>query len=180
MRSPVYAVYSLCMAESISAETSQLLSRARRMLLEWYESHKRDLPWRRTRDPYAIWISETMLQQTRVETVIPYYRRFLVRFPDLEAWRAPIRTRCSALWTGLGYYPRARNLHAAARVVVDEHDGRLPRANALRGLPGVGRYTAGAVASIAFDRPEPAVDGNVVRVLARLLGIRNEESAATR
>jgi A/G-specific adenine glycosylase len=161
--------------KNIDAETSQLLTRVRRMLLTWYDRHKRDLPWRRTRDPYAVWVSETMLQQTRVETVIPYYERFLARFPDVESLASADTEEVYALWTGLGYYSRARNLQAAARAVVKEHGGRLPEeAGALRGLQGVGRYTAGALASIAFDRPEPAVDGNVVRVLARLLGIRND------
>jgi A/G-specific adenine glycosylase len=163
------------MGESIDAETSELLTRVRRMLLDWYDTHKRDLPWRRTRDPYAVWVSETMLQQTRVETVIPYYERFLARFPDLESLASADAEEVYAVWTGLGYYSRARNLQAAARAVVEEHGGRLPEeASALRGLKGVGRYTAGALASIAFDQPEPAVDGNVVRVLARLLGVRND------
>jgi A/G-specific adenine glycosylase len=163
------------MDESIGAETSELLGRVRRMLLDWYDAHKRDLPWRRTRDPYAVWVSETMLQQTRVETVIPYYERFLARFPDVESLASAEPEEVYALWTGLGYYSRARNLQAAARAVVEEHGGRLPEeASALRGLKGVGRYTAGALASIAFDQPEPAVDGNVVRVLARLLGVRND------
>jgi A/G-specific adenine glycosylase len=156
-------------------ETKKLLPRVRRVLLDWYDTHERDLPWRRTRDPYAVWVSETMLQQTRVETVIPYYDRFLARFPDVESLANADSEEVYALWTGLGYYSRARNLQAAARAVVEEHGGRLPQeASALRGLKGVGRYTAGALASIAFDRPEPAVDGNVVRVLARLLGIRKD------
>ena len=116
-----------------------------------------------------------MLQQTRVSTVIPYYERFLDRFPDVESLASADTEEVYAVWTGLGYYSRARNLQAAARAVVEEHGGRLPEeASALRGLKGVGRYTAGALASIAFDRPEPAVDGNVVRVLARLLGVRSD------
>ena len=161
--------------QSIDSQTSRLLTRARRQLLAWYDVNKRDLPWRRTRDPYAVWVSETMLQQTRVETVIPYYERFLARFPDLESLASADTQEVYALWSGLGYYSRARNLHAAARAVVKEHGGRLPRETAaLRSLKGVGRYTAGALASIAFDRPEPAVDGNVVRVLARLLGVRDD------
>jgi len=145
----------------------------RRALLRWYGRNRRDLPWRRTRDPYAIWVSEAMLQQTRVETVIPYYERFLERFPDVRALASADLDDVLGQWAGLGYYGRARNLRAAARALVDEHGGRLPRdAAALRRLPGVGRYTAGAVASIAFDRPEPVLDGNVKRVLARLLAIR--------
>jgi A/G-specific adenine glycosylase len=161
--------------QSIRPETSRLLTRARRRLLAWYDANQRDLPWRRTRDPYAVWVSETMLQQTRVETVIPYYERFLARFPDLESLASADTEEVYALWSGLGYYSRARNLHAAARTVVEEHGGRVPRETAaLRGLQGVGRYTAGALASIAFDRPEPVVDGNVVRVLTRLLGVRDD------
>jgi A/G-specific adenine glycosylase len=119
-----------------------------------------------------------MLQQTRVETAIPYYGRFLERFPDIESLAGAEPEEVYGLWAGLGYYSRARNLHAAARRVVEEHGGRFPDdAEALRALPGVGRYTAGAVASIAFDRPEPAVDGNVTRVLSRLLGIREDIGA---
>jgi A/G-specific adenine glycosylase len=151
------------------------VKRVRPKLLRWYVRERRDLPWRRTRDPYAIWISETMLQQTRVEAVIPYYERFLARFPDVGALASADVEAVYELWAGLGYYSRARNLHAAARRVVDEWEGRLPeQAGALRSLPGIGRYTAGAVASIAFDRPEPVVDGNVARVLARLRGIRED------
>jgi A/G-specific adenine glycosylase len=144
----------------------------RRKLLRWYRANRRDLPWRRTSDPYAIWLSESMLQQTRVETVIPYWERFLARFPTVEALaRAPLDDVLT-LWAGLGYYSRARNLHRAAQVMVESHGGAVPeQAEALRALPGVGRYTAGAVASIAFDRAEPIVDGNVARVFARVFGI---------
>jgi A/G-specific adenine glycosylase len=144
-------------------------SRLRAALLRFYRRHRRDLPWRRTRDPYAIWVSEIMLQQTQVATVEPRYRQFLAEFPDVATLaRAPVERVCEA-WAGLGYYSRARNLHAAARAVVAEHDGVLPRdAAGLVRLPGIGRYTAGAVASIAFDEPAPIVDGNVARVLARL------------
>jgi A/G-specific adenine glycosylase len=151
----------------------------RRALLRWYRANRRDLPWRRSRDPYAIWISEAMLQQTRVETAIPYYHRFLERFPDVEALASADLDDVLGAWAGLGYYTRARNLQKAAQVVVDSHDGALPDdAEALRSLPGVGRYTAGAVASIAFDRPEPVVDGNVIRVLTRLRGIREDVTKA--
>ncbi len=149
----------------------------RRALLAWYRANRRALPWRETRDPYAIWISEAMLQQTRVETVIPYYERFLARFPDVESLATADLDDVLGIWAGLGYYSRARNLRAAARVLVDEFGGELPDdTDSLRSLPGVGRYTAGAVASIAFDRPEPVVDGNVARVFSRLLGIRDEIS----
>ena len=147
----------------------------RALLLDWYRRERRDLPWRRTRNPYAIWISESMLQQTRTETVIPYYERFLDRFPDVVALADAELDDVVGAWAGLGYYSRARRLHAAARKVVDEFGGRLPgNAESLRTLPGIGRYTAGAVASIAFDREEPVVDGNVARVLARLRGIRDD------
>jgi A/G-specific adenine glycosylase len=147
----------------------------RRALLAWYRKNRRDLPWRRTRDPYAIWISETMLQQTRVETVIPYYERFLARFPDVQTLADADADDVLGAWAGLGYYSRARNLQAAARQVAETHGGHVPDAvEDLRALPGIGRYTAGALASIAFDRPEPIVDGNVARVLSRLLGIRED------
>jgi A/G-specific adenine glycosylase len=144
----------------------------RAALLRWYREAKRDLPWRRTRDPWAIWVSETMLQQTRVETVIPYYERFLARFPTVEALADAEPDELMRHWAGLGYYSRARNLQAAARTVAREHGGRVPAdVDALRALPGVGRYTAGALASIAFGRPAAIVDGNVARVLARLLDL---------
>jgi A/G-specific adenine glycosylase len=153
------------------------LKAARAALLRWYARNHRDLPWRRTRDPYAIWISETMLQQTRVETVIPYYERFLRRFPDVVTLASADLDEVLGEWTGLGYYSRARNLHAAAGQVVERFGSELPaQPEALRGLPGVGRYTAGALASIAFDRPEPILDGNVTRVLARLHDIRDDVS----
>ena len=149
----------------------------RRPLLRWYDAHRRDLPWRRTSDPFAIWISEAMLQQTRVETVIPYWERFLEAFPTVEALAAAELDDVYAIWTGLGYYSRARNLKAAAEYVVRECDGRLPdTVEGLRELKGVGRYTAGAIASIAFDREEPLVDGNVIRVFTRLLGIREDST----
>jgi A/G-specific adenine glycosylase len=145
----------------------------RKRLLDWYRANKRAMPWRETRDPYAIWISEAMLQQTRVETVIPYWERFLERFPDVHALATADPDEVLGAWAGLGYYSRARNLQAAARVIDRQHGGKLPNdAETLQTLPGIGRYTAGAVASIAFDRPEPVLDGNVKRVLARLLGIR--------
>ena len=157
--------------------SGRTLSRLRRRLLEWYDANKRDLPWRYTRDPYAIWISEIMLQQTRVETVIPYYERFLQRFPDVEKLASADLDDLYDVWTGLGYYSRARNLRSAARVVVEDHGGQLPSDSAtLQGLAGIGRYTAGALASIAFDRAEPVVDGNVARVLARRFGIREDVS----
>ncbi len=141
----------------------------RSALLAWYDAHRRDLPWRRTRDPYAIWVSEVMLQQTRVDTVIPYYERFLARFPTAAALAAAPEDAVLAAWSGLGYYRRARLLQAGAREVVARYGGSVPEDRDARlALPGVGRYTAGAIGSIAFDRPEPIVDGNVARVVARL------------
>lgn len=149
------------------------IRRLRERLLAWYDENRRDLPWRSSHDPYEIWISETMLQQTRVESVIPYYTRFLERFPDVKSLATADREEVYELWTGLGYYSRARNLHRSAQLLVDEFDASLPSdPETLRKLPGVGRYTAGALASIAFDRPAAVVDGNVMRVLTRLLDIR--------
>jgi len=142
-------------------------------LLRWFARHARDLPWRRTRDPYRIWVSEIMLQQTQVATVVPYYRRWLRRFPDFQSLARAKTDAVLKQWEGLGYYRRARNLHAAAQQVVRRHGGQLPADRAaLLALPGIGRYTAGAILSIAFGQPEPLVDGNVARVLARLFGIR--------
>ncbi len=141
-------------------------------LLQWYDRVARDLPWRGVDDPYAVWVSEIMLQQTRVDTVIPYYRRFLERFPTLQALAQADEDSVLAHWSGLGYYRRARMLHAGAREVVAQYGGRVPEDPAARrALPGVGRYTAGAIGSIAFGKPEAVVDGNVARVLARLLHI---------
>ena len=143
--------------------------RLRADLLAFYDRRKRDLPWRRENDPYRILVSEVMLQQTRVDTVIRYYEAWLERFPDVEALAAADEALVLKAWEGLGYYRRARNLHAAARMVRERWEGEMPSTEAaLRGLPGVGEYTAGAVASIAFGEAVPAVDGNVRRVLARL------------
>ena len=154
------------------------IRKIRAPLLRWYDANRRDLPWRRTDDPYAIWISEAMLQQTRVETVIPYWERFLKAFPDVASLARADLDEIYAVWTGLGYYSRARNLKHAALSIVADHDGRLPdTADGLQQLKGIGRYTAGAIASIAFDREAPLVDGNVIRVFTRLVGIR-EDSAA--
>ncbi len=138
-------------------------------LREWFEQEQRDLPWRKTRDPYAIWLSEIMLQQTRVTAVIPYYERFLTKYPNYAALAAAPEAELLAAWAGLGYYSRARNLQKAAQKMVA--DGGFPTSfAAIRRLPGVGEYTAGAVASIAFGLPEVGVDGNVVRVLSRVTG----------
>jgi A/G-specific adenine glycosylase len=144
----------------------------RRALLAFYRKHGRDLPWRRTRDPYAIWISEVMLQQTQVQTVIPRFAKFLRRFPTVLALAAAEeRTVCEA-WAGLGYYRRARHLHKAARMIVSELNGQIPRLEAdLRKLPGIGAYSAAAIASIAHAAKAAAVDGNLVRVLARVFSL---------
>ncbi len=141
-------------------------------LLAWYDAHARDLPWRRTRDPYAIWVSEIMLQQTRVDTVVPYFTRFLERFPDVQSLADAPPDAVLAQWSGLGYYRRARLLQQGAQAVAREHQGQVPRDPEARlALPGIGRYTAGAIGSIAFDLPEPIVDGNVARVVTRMRGI---------
>lgn len=142
-------------------------------LAQWFAVHARDLPWRRTRDPYAILVSELMLQQTQVAAVIPYYERWMGRFPDVQALASAAEAEVLTHWAGLGYYARARNLHHAARAVVDRHAGVFPSEVAeLRALPGVGAYTAGAVASFAFGRRAPIVDANIARVLARLIDLR--------
>jgi A/G-specific adenine glycosylase len=140
-------------------------------LVRWFTRVGRDLPWRRSRDPYRVWVSEIMLQQTQVDRVKEYFTRFLAAFPDVHALAAAREDRVLKLWEGLGYYRRARQLHAAAKRIVADHDGMFPRTAAeLRALPGIGRYTAGAIASIAFDAPEPIVEANSRRVLARLAG----------
>lgn len=145
------------------------------MLLKWYHQNKRDLPWRHTHDPYAIWVSEIMLQQTRVETVKDFYRRFLERLPDVEALATAPEADVLKLWEGLGYYSRARNMQKAAKLIVTECRGAFPNHYAeLCTLPGIGVYTAGAIASIAFGEAVPAIDGNVKRVASRLLGIRED------
>jgi A/G-specific adenine glycosylase len=145
--------------------------RFRRALLAWYDRNKRDLPWRRTHDPYAIWLSEIMLQQTRVAAVLEHYRVFLERFPNIQALAAASEDAVLAAWSGLGYYRRARMLHRCAREIVEQHGGHFPQlASSLRELPGIGRYTSAAIASIAFDEPAAVVDGNVERVLQRLSG----------
>ena len=153
----------------------------RRRLLDWFRRSRRDLPWRRTRDPYRIWLSEIMLQQTRVAAVLPYYRRFLRRFPTLRALAGARTEQVLRLWAGLGYYSRARNLHRAAKQVLAEHDGRFPRKlGAALELPGIGRYTAAAVLSIAYGAPHAVLDGNVARVLARLEAMPGDPRASRR
>jgi A/G-specific adenine glycosylase len=147
----------------------------RRRLLSWYAQNKRDLPWRRTRDPYRIWLSEIMLQQTRVAAVIPYYERFLESFPDMRSLSRAQTERVLLNWAGLGYYSRAKNLQRAAKAIVADHGGDFPRDyETALALPGVGHYTAAAVLSIAFDAPHAVVDGNVARVLARVAALRGD------
>jgi A/G-specific adenine glycosylase len=144
----------------------------RRALLHWYDQHRRDLPWRETRDPYRIWLSEIMLQQTRVAAVLDHYRIFLERFPNVQILAAASEDAVLAAWSGLGYYRRARMLHQCAKQLVLNHAGRFPQnAKDLQTLPGIGRYTAAAIASIAFAEPVAVVDGNVERVLQRFVGI---------
>ena len=147
-------------------------TRLRAKLAAWFQENGRDLPWRRTRDPYAILVSELMLQQTQVATVKPYFERWLVRFPSFAALAAAEEADVLHAWQGLGYYARARNLHRAAKHVTERHAGALPDdTDAIAALPGVGRYTQGALASFAFDRPAAAVDANIARVIARLFAI---------
>lgn len=154
----------------------------RKALIGWYKAHRRDLPWRNTDDPYRIWVSEVMLQQTQVATVVPYYRGFLQRFADLESLARAESQAVLKAWEGLGYYARARNLHRAAAIVLKERRGVVPnRWEEFRRLPGVGDYIAAAVLSLAFEKPYPVVDGNVKRVLARLLVMKhpvNKSSSA--
>ncbi|NIK70925.1 A/G-specific adenine glycosylase [Paenibacillus sp. BK720] len=146
-----------------------------RELLAWYRRIKRDLPWRMNQDPYRVWVSEIMLQQTRVDTVIPYYERFMNKFPTVRALAEAPEPEVLKCWEGLGYYSRARNLHAGAREVVERYGGAVPDDKAaVAGLKGVGPYTTGAIMSIAFNRPEPAVDGNVMRVLSRYFCLEDD------
>ena len=159
--------------ETISAGNAQAITSA---MLAWYDQARRDLPWRappgKRADAYAVWLSEIMLQQTTVKAVQPYFRKFMVRWPDIEALASADLDAVLSEWAGLGYYSRARNLHRCARLTVDEHGGRFPESEtALLKLPGVGPYTAAAIAAIAFDRPAAVVDGNVERVVARLYAV---------
>jgi len=146
-----------------------------RKLLDWFHKHGRDLPWRRTRDPYAIWISEIMLQQTQVDTVIPYYQRFLKSFPTVRRLAEADLSKVLKAWEGLGYYSRARNLHRASQVLSSHLKGKIPDTiEGLLNIPGIGRYTAGAILSIAYNKEAPILDGNVKRVLARLFAISGD------
>ena len=157
------------------------LSTFRQQLLGWFRRYQRDLPWRRTKDPYRIWLSEIMLQQTRVAAVIPYYQRFLERFKDIHALAAAPQEEVLRLWSGLGYYSRARNLQRAAQEIVTKHGGVFPHAEKdARELPGIGSYTAAAILSIAYGAKHAVLDGNVARVLARIFAVRGDVRDAKR
>jgi A/G-specific adenine glycosylase len=148
-------------------------------LIAWFEEHQADLPWRRTRDPYTVWLSEIMLQQTQVASVIGYFERFIVRFATIEALASASLDEVLKLWEGLGYYSRARNLHRTAKIVTTEHKGEFPNTvEGLLELPGIGRYTAGAIASLAFGVDAPVLDGNVIRVLSRIFNIEKDVTQA--
>ena len=155
-------------------EEDKILS-FRQKLLAWYDENKRDLPWRRSKNPYHIWVSEIMLQQTRVDTVIPYYERFLDWFPTVESLANAAEERLLKAWEGLGYYSRVRNMQTAAQQIMSEFEGKFPSTyEGISSLKGIGPYTAGAISSIAFNLPQPAVDGNVMRVLARLFEVNHD------
>lgn len=155
-------------------EEDKILS-FRQKLLAWYDKNKRDLPWRRSKNPYHIWVSEIMLQQTRVDTVIPYYERFLEWFPTVESLANAPEERLLKAWEGLGYYSRVRNMQTAAQQIMEDFDGEFPSTyEGISSLKGIGPYTAGAISSIAFNLPQPAVDGNVMRVLARLFEVNHD------
>ena len=155
-------------------EEDKILS-FRQILLAWYDENKRNLPWRRSKNPYHIWVSEIMLQQTRVDTVIPYYERFLDWFPTVESLANAPEERLLKAWEGLGYYSRVRNMQTAAQQIMEDFDGEFPSTyEGISSLKGIGPYTAGAISSIAFNLPQPAVDGNVMRVLARLFEVNHD------
>lgn len=157
------------------------LAKFQQRLLRWFRAHRRALPWRESRDPYRVWVAEIMLQQTRIAAVLPYYDRFLAKFPTVESLACAREEEVLKMWSGLGYYSRARNLHRAAKQIVARHDGRFPRdEESALALPGIGHYTAAAVLSIAYDVPLAVLDGNVARVLARLEAIRGDLRASGR
>lgn len=159
--------------------TSEWKRSFRRRLLAWYQKHARELPWRQSSDPYRVWVSEIMLQQTQVDTVRPYFKRFIEAFPTVADLAAAKEQTVLRLWEGLGYYRRARSLHAAAKQVVDSHRGTMPRdVETLQTLPGIGRYTAGAIVSIAYDKPAPILEANTIRLFTRLTAFAGEPTKA--
>jgi len=173
--------FSGCILANLPAHESFVHGRRgsfRTKLLAWYREHARDLPWRKTHDAYRVWISEVMLQQTQVATVVPYFDRFLIAFPSIADLAAAPEDQVLRLWEGLGYYRRARQLHRAARLIAEVHNGEFPRnPDDVRRLPGIGRYTAGAILSIAFGAAEPILEANTVRLLARLLALRDDPTS---
>jgi len=170
------AADSPVLKKAVEKKSARAIGRA---LLAWYAKHRRELPWRKSQDPYAVWVSEMMLQQTQVRTVIPYFQSWMKRFPDVAALANAAESDVLHAWQGLGYYSRARNLRRAAQEMLRVHDGRVPeRVSELVALPGIGPYSAGAIASIAYGHAEPLVDGNVIRVLARLFALRGDPNKA--
>ena len=170
-KSPEWSLESRLVTKELQT-LNRRLKRLVPILLNWFSANARDLPWRRTRDPYAIWVSEIMLQQTQVKTVIPFWKRWMHELPTIESAAKAPSAKIHKLWEGLGYYTRVRNLQKAARVIVEKHDGKFPeKFEDVLALPGIGRYTAGAICSIAFNQPTPILDGNVIRVLTRVFGI---------
>jgi A/G-specific adenine glycosylase len=159
-------------ATTVKASSQQKIFTIAQKLLQWFSANARDLPWRRTRDPYAVWISEIMLQQTQVKTVIPYWERWMRELPSIKALAQAKPEKVLKLWEGLGYYTRARNLQRAAQMLCEKHGGNFPQQfDDVLALPGIGRYTAGAICSIAYNQPTPILDGNTIRVLCRIFGI---------
>lgn len=164
---PTFQTYSMHVDSQFEPRTRSAI---RRKLLAWFDAHHRDLPWRKSKTPYRIWVSEIMLQQTQVATVIGYYRRFLKRFPTVAKLAAAEQSEVLKLWEGLGYYRRARQLHTAAQIIVAEHGGKFPKEfESVLALPGIGRYTAGAILSIALDQKLPILEGNTIRLFSRLM-----------
>ncbi|MCH9654625.1 MAG: A/G-specific adenine glycosylase [Planctomycetes bacterium] len=163
------------MSELNSLFDSERRQRFRRQLMSWYATHQRDLPWRRRNDPYAVWISEIMLQQTVVAAVIPYFEKFMERFSDVQSLARAAESEVLQYWEGLGYYSRARNIHKSARIITEELQGKFPTdVVALQELPGIGRYTAGAICSFAYDKPAPIVEANTLRLYSRLMGLEED------
>ncbi|MCH8147415.1 MAG: A/G-specific adenine glycosylase [Planctomycetes bacterium] len=166
-------------AQSLGRKASYWRQALRRRVLNWFGAHARDLPWRRTSDPYRVWVSEVMLQQTQVATVVSYYERFVARFPNVETLARANEREVLKLWEGLGYYRRARQLHRTAKQVVENHGGEFPSDfESVLSLPGIGRYTAGAILSIAFDQRHPILEANTIRLLSRLVASREDPASS--